>query len=410
MSLLPFSRPGIGPGQHAMLLISIDNLTLLERLFGAEMISDVMRECYCRLRAVSPKISSLWQSHPSRFAITIPGMTEAGARDLATAIQAKLAREPIETAFGETSVTASVGCAVAGNNSLEQLGSAAQDALVDALNAGNGAIRIASSDKEIQAQRARAVSSAQAALTALGAGHLSVAFQPVISSHNSQNIPFYQCLGRFHQDGGSTASLDAYRPRINRLGLSSLLDRQILVLALDALRNAPTARLSVALSESTFQDQEWIAILRNAIRGGEDLAERMIIEIREPYLHAETLPKQKFIKTMREAGACLSLTAFGARQTRIRELAELRFDMVKLDPRLTNDLSTNPENQLLVDSLIAKASHLDLMVVSEGVRTAEDAQILTKLGVGYMQGDLFGEESSLAAPQHQVDQWIRKTA
>ncbi|MEM8789978.1 MAG: GGDEF domain-containing protein [Pseudomonadota bacterium] len=410
MSFTPFSLTSMGPGRHAMLLIAIDHLFPLERLFGDAVVNDVVRESYRRLADICPRVASLWQPHPRRFAITVPGMAEDGARELAASIQAALSREPINTANGETTITASVGCAVASNTSLEKLGTAARDALIDAMNAGNSSIRIARSDREVEMQRARVLTTAQAALSALGAGHLSLVYQPVVSSLGDRNICFHECLARHVQEDGQVFSAREFLPRVERLGLCEMLDRQVLVLALDKLSKDPSARLAINLFPSAFRDRDWMELLRNAMRDCEDVADRLIVEIREPDMHTDLGQIRKFLNTLREAGTCLGLADFGARRSTLSQLADLRFDMVKLDRRLTDGIAALPENQLMIDTLVVKASRFEMMVVAEGVESAEDAHTLSQLGVGYLQGYLFGKESAVLEPRQEPDRTLGLTA
>ncbi|MEM9044361.1 MAG: GGDEF domain-containing protein [Pseudomonadota bacterium] len=410
MSLTPFSLSSMSPGQHAMLLIAIDDLAPLGRLFGEVIIDEVIRESYQRLAKVSPHIGNLWQPHAQRFAITVPGMAEDGARELATAAQATLASAPIETSHGEVAITASIGCAVASNASLTTLGAAANDALIDALNSGINSIRVARSDREVERQRAHVLSAAQTALMSLGAGHVSIVYQPVVSALGEQRVAFHQCLARHIQTDGQTFTAREFLPKVARLGLSEMLDRQVLVLALDTLRQNPLARLAVHVLPTASEDQEWMAILRNAMRGCEGIADRLIVEIRERDISHETGRYRKFLKTLRETGACIGLTQFGSECLTFSQLSDLRPDMVKLDRRLTDGIASNQDAQILLDSLVAKADRLEMMVVADGISSKQDAHILAGLGVGYLQGYQFGEESTVLHPQHEPLQRLRRTA
>ncbi|MBY8976519.1 diguanylate cyclase [Rhodobacteraceae bacterium NNCM2] len=159
-----------GPGHHAMLLIAIDNLFALEQFFGDEMVEDILKLVLARLSEEVPRVGSLWQPQSRRFAITVPGMSEAGARDLAKKVQNAISREPVETRMGPVAITASIGCAVADNGSLDSLGTAATDALIDAMASSVGTIRVARSVEEVRTHRNRVMCIAQTTMEALGAG------------------------------------------------------------------------------------------------------------------------------------------------------------------------------------------------------------------------------------------------
>ncbi|MEM7668590.1 MAG: EAL domain-containing protein, partial [Pseudomonadota bacterium] len=234
-----------GPGHHAMLLVAIDNLFPLEQFFGDAMVHDILRVSYERLAQAMPRVGTLWQPQARRFALTVPGMSEAGARHLASILQAAIARDPIETSAGPVAVTASVGCAVADNASLESLGTAANDALIEAMATGIGTVRVARSSEDVHNHRARVMCIAQTTMEALGAGHLTIAYQPVMSAKGDQTIAFHECLARISLDTGDLMSAADFMPTAERLGLATIIDRQVLVMALDMLKTHPTARLSI---------------------------------------------------------------------------------------------------------------------------------------------------------------------
>ncbi len=54
-------------------------------------------------------------------------------------------------------------------------------------------------------------------------------------------------------------------------------------------------------------------------------------------------------------------------------------------------LSSSPENQVFVRTLVGLAKNFNLKTVAEWVESEEDAQLLQSIGVDYFQGFFFGE-------------------
>ncbi|MEM6932714.1 MAG: GGDEF domain-containing phosphodiesterase [Pseudomonadota bacterium] len=399
-----------GPGQHAMLLVAIDNLHPLEQFFGDAMVHDILRISYDRLARAVPRVGTLWQPQARRFAVTIPGMSESGALSLAAVLQAAVARDPFETSAGPVAVTASVGCAVADNASLESLGTAANDALIEAMASGIGAVRIARSPEDVQNHRARVMCIAQTTMEALGAGHLTLAYQPVVSAKGDKTIAFHECLARISLDTGDLMSAADFMPTAERLGLATIIDRQVLVMALDMLKEHPTARLAINLFPQSMQDSEWMTLFRNAIREDPALADRLIVEITETGAVEDPVRTRRFMNTLQETGVCFALDDFGVGNTSFGQLRQFRFDIVKIDRSFTQDIAGNPDDRFFAETLVSIAERFDMMSVAEGVQNERDARILAGLGVGYFQGYYFGRPSLMLDPAPEPESTLRLAA
>jgi len=62
-----------------------------------------------------------------------------------------------------------------------------------------------------------------------------------------------------------------------------------------------------------------------------------------------------------------------------------------------HNLTQNHDNQVFLQHLVGLAKGLNLHTVAECVETAEEAAILRREGVGFLQGHYFGEPT-LAKP------------
>jgi EAL domain-containing protein (putative c-di-GMP-specific phosphodiesterase class I) len=69
-------------------------------------------------------------------------------------------------------------------------------------------------------------------------------------------------------------------------------------------------------------------------------------------------------------------------------------DAVKLDRSFVSDLTTDPATVSMVRSVLAMADALNLRVVTEGVETEQQLEILRSLGCDEAQGYLLGRPES----------------
>ena len=61
-------------------------------------------------------------------------------------------------------------------------------------------------------------------------------------------------------------------------------------------------------------------------------------------------------------------------------------DVIKIDRSLTRQIYINPKQRALLHSIVEMAKINSLTVVSEGVETKEDQQLISASGVQYIQG------------------------
>jgi EAL domain-containing protein (putative c-di-GMP-specific phosphodiesterase class I) len=72
-------------------------------------------------------------------------------------------------------------------------------------------------------------------------------------------------------------------------------------------------------------------------------------------------------------------------------LRRLGFDLIKIDGAFIQNLARSPDDRFFVRTLLDLARHLNIETVAEWVEDAETARLLTEWGIGYGQGNFFGE-------------------
>ena len=88
-------------------------------------------------------------------------------------------------------------------------------------------------------------------------------------------------------------------------------------------------------------------------------------------------------------GIRFSIDDFGTGYSSLAYLKRLPLDEIKIDRSFIRDITTDPSDANLVETIISMASRLGLKVVAEGVETAEQLQFLMDSGSRNFQGYLF---------------------
>jgi EAL domain-containing protein (putative c-di-GMP-specific phosphodiesterase class I) len=287
----------------------------------------------------------------------------------------------------------SAGCVVGDDRQPAVEGSAARHALSEAMACGVGCIRFAEETGAAADHRQGIVAAAQIAMGAISNGDLVLAYQPVVSASGKNRAAFHECLVRVRERSGNLIAAAKFMPAMEQLGLASLIDRQVLVLALDALAQRPGIRVSINIFPQTMQDAQWMILFSEGTSRDPTLAERLIIEVTETAAMLEPARTLAFMARLRRHGCAFALDDFGMGHTSFGSLRDFRFDIIKIDGSFITDVTTNPDSRFFVAKLVEIGRHFDMMTVAEFVQGPADARILRDIGVEYFQGFYFGAPS-----------------
>jgi EAL domain-containing protein (putative c-di-GMP-specific phosphodiesterase class I) len=228
---------------------------------------------------------------------------------------------------------------------------------------------------------------------ALAAGRARLAFQPVVLAGADHQVAFHEGLVRLWDTGGRVIPAARFMPGIDQTSLGRDMDAAALDLAFRTLADNPAMRLSVDVSARSFGDSAWRRALHAGLGRGGHLGDRLILEISESsaiVLHDAVM---RFMAEVQPHGVAFALDNFGAGMTAFRYLRDFQFDLVKIDTSFARGIATDPDNQVLVEALIAVAHLFEMFAVAEGVDDPADAAFLQKLGVDCLQGGHFGVPS-----------------
>jgi EAL domain-containing protein (putative c-di-GMP-specific phosphodiesterase class I) len=101
----------------------------------------------------------------------------------------------------------------------------------------------------------------------------------------------------------------------------------------------------------------------------------------------DVIAKMNALSTM---GIHFSMDDFGTGYSSLSYLKRLPIHELKIDKSFIQDLTLDPEDDALVETILAVAKLMHVKVVAEGVETVEQAAFLNQRGQVIHQGYLFG--------------------
>jgi EAL domain-containing protein (putative c-di-GMP-specific phosphodiesterase class I) len=212
---------------------------------------------------------------------------------------------------------------------------------------------------------------------------LRMVFQPIVSWPKRSTFG-YEALLRSGEPllPHPGAMLDA----AERLGRVHDLGRHVRAAVATAATSLPEGvLLFVNLHTHDLTDEELFAKDAPLTRS----ASRVVLEITERASLHDINDVQARVERLRRLGFRIAIDDLGAGYAGLTSFALLQPEVVKLDMSLVRDVHLAPTKRTLVRTMTSMCRELGMLVVAEGIETAEERDVLTDAGCELLQGYLF---------------------
>ncbi|MBB6308048.1 diguanylate cyclase (GGDEF)-like protein/PAS domain S-box-containing protein [Xanthobacter tagetidis] len=383
-----------------VMVIDLDRFKEVNVKVGMAMADSILLTVARRLMRLMKPQDTLARMSGDQFGLIL--MSERDPERITTFADTlrRSLRAPITFADKEVFVTASIGLVLSG----PEVGKR-DEVLKDAELAMYYAKRIGGDRIEVfrpamrQQKIDRVVLEAELR-QALSKNEITVRYQPVVRLEDRAIGGFEAFVRWNHPRLGELAASEFWR-LAEETGL--VLDLGLFVLDKAArqlgqwqrmLRVDPPLFMHVNVSSRQLLRHDLIqdlksVLARNAVAVGSlklEVAESLVME--NPEYAAVVLAR------MRELGAGLCLTDFGAGYSSLPYLQRFPVDAIKIDQRFVRDTSKGPARAarpVIVGSLVDLAHDLGMDVIASGLEREQEAVEMAELGCEYAQGLVFGE-------------------
>lgn len=100
---------------------------------------------------------------------------------------------------------------------------------------------------------------------------------------------------------------------------------------------------------------------------------------------------QKFVRKLSDAGFSLAIDDFGTGYSNLNILTEVQADVLKIDRSVIRGICINERSKIIVGKIIEMSHEMGMIVVSEGVETVEQLELLKELNCDIAQGFYFSK-------------------
>ncbi len=373
------------------LVIGVDDLAVINESYGFDVADDVILEVSRRIAKCLRAEDAAGRVAGNKFGILVSNSGKDVMLRTVLDIQNSVREDVIVTRSGPVSASVSAGCisVLEPGTTAQEIMARAEEALSVAKSQGCDRFHCYERSEQRESARRRKMIVADEIVSAINNNRVTLAYQPIVRA-DDRSVEFYECLLRIVDREGNLMPAGSFVPIAEELGLIRILDRHVLELGIQKLKEHKDLRLSINVSGLTAADPAWIQSMLDMVDDNRDVASRMIVEITETVAIGDVQESVNFVNRLREFGCETAIDDFGAGYTSFRNLQALAINMVKIDGSFIRGIDLSEDNQFFVKTLIDLANNFNLKTVAEWVGNDSEIEVLKEMGIDYFQGFMLG--------------------
>ncbi|RBM06206.1 EAL domain-containing protein [Novacetimonas cocois] len=396
-----------GDNHFAVLLLNLDRFRDINDALGHANGDDF-------LKGVAARIKSLCRSHyilsrvgGDEFVIILPDTRVTNAMAFAETLIGGM-EAPIEIGGNFLAASVSVGISMFPENGPdgESLIGHAEAAMRLAKKEACGTFRVATPDDHAAAQDRLVLGSALR--ESLAKGLLNLHYQPQVEAKTGA-LYGVEALSRWHHPHLGNIFPSRFiavaedTGQIEAIGAWCLEEacRQIVKWDRDGI---VVPAVSVNLSAGHFRKRQLPEMISNLLTQFGIAPTRLTVEITESVMMDEIKDTMDVLHAIRALNVGLSMDDFGTGYSSLSRLTRLPLTEIKIDRSFIMNLEHDANAQAVTTAVIGIGNRLGMTVITEGVETEAQYELLESLHCDVMQGYLFAKPM---APKD-LETWFRQ--
>ena len=392
----------------AVMFLDLDRFKVVNDSLGHAAGNALLREVASRLQHCVRPIDLVARLGGDEFAVLLEALDspEAGKR-LAQRVLQVLAR-PVSINGTEIVPGASVGITFSdmGYREVDEVLRDADLAMYEAKGAGRG--RVAVFDISMHERIADKLALEADLRRAIGAGQLSVMFQPLVELEPGRPYGFEALTRWVHPERGPVSPA-VFIALAEESGHIEALTAWVIDHACSQLaawhRSVPGMGhlgMHVNVSGRDLASPGLVELVQAVLQRHGLAPQHLTLEITETMLMSRLDVALEALARLREIGVKFSIDDFGTGYSSLAYLSTLPIDSLKIDRSFVMGMQDHPQNVEIVRAVMDLGRSLGKRVIAEGIETTEQLLALRRLGVPIGQGYLL---SRPLTAEHVLD-WL----
>jgi diguanylate cyclase (GGDEF)-like protein len=397
-----------------LVCVEIENFKLINEEYGIHAGDYILRDVASKLSAHIEKGEMIFKLTGGMFALILNEKTNPEER-LRGTIKSEVIAIPPEQQKASSSLhkdapleknctvalNAGVAFSKASDNTRRDsvvLMRTAEIALGEALRTADK--RICLYDENMENQEIKQNENEFLIKEALENNYFYLVYQPQYTT-SEKKLRGFETLIRCRKPDGTIVSPGIFIPAAEKTNLIMKIDDYVLRRAMEEFKPVLDASnkdltISINVSAKNIGSENFSERIKKMLEETNFPAKNLEIEITE-YSFAESMETTiDNILSLRKLGVQIALDDFGTGYTSIAQLMKLPINLLKIDKSLIDDIETSQTMRDMVDSVIYMGHIMNCEVISEGVETECQLELLKKHKCDFIQGFIWGKPQSFA--------------
>jgi diguanylate cyclase (GGDEF)-like protein len=220
-------------------------------------------------------------------------------------------------------------------------------------------------------------------------------YQPRVDAHTGELLGLEALVRWIHPTRGIVSPLE-FIPLAEETGLIVELGALVLEKACAQIcawqsQGILVKPLSVNVSPRQFNSKELLLTIAQCLSRYQIDPSLLELEITESCMMGDAQKVNEDLSSLKAMGVRISVDDFGTGYSSLSQLQRLDIDVLKVDQSFTKELLTGAHGKMLIKTIIAMGHALDMQVVTEGVETIEQLQLLRAMACDEIQGYLISK-------------------
>ena len=391
--------------QHAVLYLGLDTFKVINDACGHQAGNAMLRQIAGLLRETVRKHDCVARLGGDEFAVLLEHCTRVQAATIAEKLckVVHAHRFAWEDKFFNVGVSIGLVALVSPDATAMSVMKAADAACYAAKEMGRGRVYQFDPDDADLNRHRQQVDSVAVINRALELDRFELHAQPIRAARSpAGEAPTHlEILVRMRDDRGAMIAPGLFLPAAERFGLAPRIDRWVIKHTCQwfAAHRDGLALLqscSINLSGQSLADSQLQAFIEEQFAAHGLPTTKFCFEITETAAIASITSAQKFIAALKRRGFRFALDDFGSGLSSFAYLKALPVDIIKIDGIFVRNIAVDRLDEAMVRSIAEVARIMDKITVAEFVEGLQQADVLTRLGIDYLQGYGIGKPVPLA--------------
>jgi len=383
----------------ALLFIDLDQFKSINDSVGHEYGDMLLKDVAQRLRKALREVDTISRPGGDEFVVIIE---EIGADLERAAAHVKIVSDKLLAALAapyllrdkEYTCSASIGVTLfdGHEDNIDELLKRSDMAMYEAKRAGRGVVRFF--DPVMQASFEKRAALERDIRQAIEQRHFILHYQARVDA-DGRAFGAEALLRWQHHERGLIGPAE-FIGICEETGLITTLGEWVLEMACEQLQSwqknpaTQVLKISVNISAKQFRQNDFVDIVTRVIDRMTIDPSRLELELTETMFLDDLEQSISKMQALRDIGVLFALDDFGTGYSSLSYLKRLPLNQVKIDRSFVRDITTDKNDETIVQTIIKMGQTLGLEVIAEGVETERQYAVLKQQGCENFQGYFFG--------------------